>query len=86
MWKTIFNNAFQAIIFRELCDAKGPLANIVPVTKLFYSVHFFHYYQHGWPMEGVTIIESSLATRQGDLLGAPLFVLAQYQVVLETIA
>jgi hypothetical protein len=37
-------------------------------------------------MEGVTIIESSLATRQGDLLGALLFVLAQYQVVLETIA
>jgi hypothetical protein len=38
--KNAFNNISQTIIFRELCDAKGPLASIVPFTKLFYGVHF----------------------------------------------
>jgi hypothetical protein len=43
-------------------------------------------YQHGWHVEGVTIIESVLCTRQGDPFGSPLFVLAHYQTFLETIA
>ncbi len=73
-----FNNIFQIIIFRKLCDVKGPLANIVPFIMLFYGVHSFSYYQHGRHVEGVTIIESSLGTRQGDSLGGSLFVLAHY--------
>ncbi len=36
-------------------------------------------------MKGVTIIESFLGTRQGDPLGGPLFVLAHYRALLETI-
>jgi hypothetical protein len=36
-------------------------------------------------VEGVTIIESSSGTRQGDPLGVPLFPLAHYQTPLETI-
>jgi hypothetical protein len=39
-----FNNISQPIIFKELCDVKGPLANIVPFTKLFYGVHYYLYY------------------------------------------
>jgi hypothetical protein len=42
------------------------LVNIVPFPKLFYRAHFSLYYQHGWHVEGVTIIESSLGIRQGD--------------------
>jgi hypothetical protein len=61
------------------------LANVVPFTKLFYGVHYFLYYQHGQHVEGVTIIESSSNTKQGDPLGGPLFVLAHYQTFLKTI-
>jgi len=34
-----FNNVSRTIIFRELCDVGGLLANIVPFTRLFYGVH-----------------------------------------------
>jgi hypothetical protein len=55
------------------------LANIVPFTKLFYGVHFFFNYQHGQhEPKGVTIIESALGPRQGDLLKGFLFALAHY--------
>ncbi len=36
-------------------------------------------------MEGFTIIESFSSTKQGDPLRGPLFVLAQYRILLETI-
>jgi hypothetical protein len=36
-------------------------------------------------VEGVTIIESSLGTRQGDPLRGPLFVLAHYQILLKIV-
>jgi hypothetical protein len=53
--------------------------NIVFFTNLFYGVHSFFYYQHGQhEPKGVTIIESSLGTRQGDPLKGPLFALAHY--------
>jgi hypothetical protein len=39
-----FNNVFWTIIFKELCEAKEPLANIVSFTRLFDGVHFFIYY------------------------------------------
>jgi hypothetical protein len=64
----------------------GPVANIVPFTMLFYGTHYPLYYQHRRHVEGVTIIESSLGTRQGDPLRGPLFVLAHYRTLLETIA
>jgi len=66
--------------------SKGSLANIVPFTRLFYGIHYPLYYQHGRHVEGVTIIESSLGMRQGDPLGGPLFALAHYRTLLETIA
>jgi hypothetical protein len=69
-----------------LCDVGEPLAIIVPFTKLFYGVHSSLYFQHGQHVEGVTIIESSLGTKQGDPLKGPLFALAHYQTLLKTIA
>jgi hypothetical protein len=70
------------ITFLELLFLKsyvmGPLVGIVFLTKLFYGVHYFLYYQHGQHVEGVTIIESSFGTKQGDPLGGPLFDLAHY--------
>ncbi len=61
--------------------------NIVFFTNLFYGVHSFFYYQHGQhEPKGVTIIESSLGTRQGDPLKGPLFALAHYWTFLKTIA
>jgi hypothetical protein len=39
-----FNNVFQTIIFKELCDVGGSLANIIPFTMLFYGAHSFLYY------------------------------------------
>ncbi len=42
--ENIFNNVFQIVIFKELCDDGGPFASIVPFTKLFYDTHFFLYY------------------------------------------
>ncbi len=56
--------------------------NIVPFTMLFYDTHSPFYYQHGWHVEGVTIIESSLNMKHGDPLRGPLFVLAHYQTLL----
>jgi hypothetical protein len=61
--KNVFDNVSQTIIFREFCDVEGLLANIVPFTKLFYGVHSSFYFQHGWHVKGVTIIESSLSMR-----------------------
>jgi hypothetical protein len=52
---------------------------------LFYGFHFSFYYQHGQHEEGVTIIESSSGTRQGDFLRSTLFALAHYQALLKTI-
>jgi hypothetical protein len=52
---------------------------------LFYGVHFSLFYQHGWHVEGITIIESFSSTREGDPLGGPLFVLAHYRALLDTI-
>jgi hypothetical protein len=46
--------------------------SIVLFTMLFYVAR---YYLHGRHVEVVTIIESSLDTRQGDPLGGPLFAL-----------
>jgi hypothetical protein len=57
-------------------EGGGALVSIVPFTRLFYDVHSFFYYQHGRHVEGVTIIESSSSTRQGDPLRGLLFVLA----------
>jgi uncharacterized membrane protein YwaF len=81
-----FNNIFQAIIFRALCDVKELLASIVSLTKLFYGVHFSFYYQHGRHVEGVTIIEPFSGTRQGDPLKSLLFVLVHYRTFLKTIS
>jgi len=61
--KNAFNDIFQVVIFRELCYVEEFLASIVPFTKLFYGAHFSFYYKHGWHVEGVTIIESSLGMR-----------------------
>lgn len=61
--KNVFNNVFCATISRKLRNASGPLANIVPFTKLFYGVYSFLFYQHGQHDEGITIIESSLGMR-----------------------
>jgi tRNA U38,U39,U40 pseudouridine synthase TruA len=80
-----FNNISRTIIFRELCDVGGHLANIVPFTRLFYGVHSFLYFQHGQHVEGVTNIESFSSIRQSDPLGDPLFASAHYRTFLETI-
>jgi hypothetical protein len=83
--KNVFNNVLQVVICRWLCDVGGPLESIVPFIRLFYDTYYPLYYQHRWHVEGVTMIESSLITRQGDPLGAPLHILAHYQIVLKTI-
>jgi len=84
--ENVFNNVFQAVIFKELLDVRGLLSNIIFFTMLFYGVHSFLYYQPGQHEEGVTIIDSSSSTRQGDLLRGILFALAHYRTFLETIA
>jgi hypothetical protein len=56
--QNVFNNVSWTIIFINLCDVEGILANIVPFTRLFYGVHYFIYFQHGQHVEGVTIIDS----------------------------
>jgi hypothetical protein len=45
--ENIFNNVFEIVILKELCDAEGFLVNIVPFPRLFYHAHFSFYYQHG---------------------------------------
>jgi hypothetical protein len=62
--ENVFNGIYRAVIFKKLCDAKGPLASIVPSTKLFYGAHSFFYYQHGRHVKGVTIIESFSSMNQ----------------------
>jgi len=51
-----FNNVFRITIFKELCDVKRPLVNIIPFTKLFYGVHSSFYHQHGRHVKPITII------------------------------
>jgi len=58
-----FYNVFWVVIFKELWNIGGPLANIVPITRLFYGAYFSIYYYHGQHEEGVTVIESSSNTR-----------------------
>jgi hypothetical protein len=84
--KNAFNNVFQAIILKKLCDVEELLASIVPFTRLFYGVHSSFYYQHGRHVEGVTIIESFSGMRQSDPLKSLLFVLAHYRTFVETIS
>jgi len=40
--KNTFNSISWVAIFKELWDAKGPLANIVSFTKLFYGAPFYY--------------------------------------------
>jgi hypothetical protein len=80
-----FNNISQTVIFRNLCDAGGFFKRIIPFIGLFYGAHSSLYYQHGRHVEGVTIIESSSNTWQGDPLKGPIFVLAHYRTLLKTI-
>ncbi len=54
--KNVFNNVSRTIILKKLCDAEGPLANIILFTRLFYGAHYSLYYQHGQHVQGVTII------------------------------
>ncbi len=61
--ENVFNSIFWTIMFKELCDAEGPLMNIVPFTMLFYGAHYYLYYQHGRHVEGVTNIEPSSGTK-----------------------
>jgi hypothetical protein len=39
-----YNSISEAAIFRELCDAKGPLVNIIPFARLFYGTNFSLYF------------------------------------------
>jgi hypothetical protein len=50
--KNVFNSVLKVTISREMCDARGPLANIVIFTILFYGIHSSFYYQHGQHVEG----------------------------------
>jgi hypothetical protein len=63
-------------VFKEHCP-------IYQVVLWFSFFSLLPAWEHG---EGVTLIESSLGTRQGDPLGGPLFALTHYQTLLETIA
>jgi hypothetical protein len=51
-----FNSVFQVVIFRKLCDVEGPLASIIPFTKLFYGVHSSLYYQHEQHVRGSPLL------------------------------
>jgi hypothetical protein len=62
-FENVFNNVFRMFIFKKLWGVRGPLASIVPITRLFYGAYFFIYYYHGQDEKGVTIIESSSNTR-----------------------
>jgi hypothetical protein len=42
--KNTFNNVFQVVIFKEMCDVKGPLVHIILFTKLFFDAHLSLYY------------------------------------------
>jgi hypothetical protein len=64
--ENIFNIISLYLFYKELQGAKGPLVNIILSTTLFYDDHFSLYFQHGQHGEGVTIIESSLGTKQGN--------------------
>jgi hypothetical protein len=35
-----FNSISQVVIFKELCDVGGALANIIPFNTLFCYAHF----------------------------------------------
>jgi len=54
---------FELLFLESYVMLGGPVANIVPFTRLFYGTHYPLYYQHRRHVEGVTIIESSLGTR-----------------------
>jgi hypothetical protein len=76
---------FELLFLNSYVMLGGLLASIVPFIMLFYGIHYPFYYQHGQHVEGVTIIESTLSTRQGEPLGGLLFTLAHYRAFLENI-
>jgi hypothetical protein len=77
---------FELLFSKSYVMSGGPLASIVPFTRLFYGAHFSLYYQQRQSVEGATIIESSLSMKQGNPLKGLLFALAHYRTFLETIA
>jgi hypothetical protein len=48
--------AFFELLLKYPQDAREPLANIVPFTKLFYGARFSLYYQHGQHEEGSPLL------------------------------
>ncbi len=72
-------------LFLENCVMPRGLWWTLLFTKLFCGAHFSLYHQNEQHVEGAMIIESSLGTRQCDSLKGPLFTLAHYWALLETI-
>jgi hypothetical protein len=77
MLKMLLIAFFEWLFLENYVMSRG-LWQTLSFTNLFYGDHYSLYYQHGWHVEGVTIIESSLGTRQRDPLGGILFPLAHY--------
>jgi hypothetical protein len=66
---------FKLLFLKSYVMSKGLWQTLFPLSSLAWAT-----------CGGVTIIESSSGTRQGDPLEGPLFILAHYQTLLKTIA
>jgi hypothetical protein len=67
--ENIFNNVFQTVIFRELCDVEGLLMNIVPLYQVVLWCSFFSLLLAWAACGGIIIIESFSSMIQGDPFG-----------------
>jgi len=76
-FKLLFKKSYK--MSEDLWRALSPLLGCSMVLIFLFIINM------GSMKEGVTIIESTLGTKQGDPLGGPLFPLTHYQVFLETI-
>jgi hypothetical protein len=85
MLKTFLISFFGLLFIKSCVIPRGLWRALSLLPSCFYGAPSFLYYQHGRHVEGVTIIESSSSTKQGDPLGGPLFPLTHYQTLLKTI-
>ncbi|KAJ7570685.1 hypothetical protein O6H91_01G131400 [Diphasiastrum complanatum] len=81
MLKNAFNSVSQGAIFQELRAAHGPLAQLIPFVRSFYSMDAPLYFSHASRSGDVLVIPSADGIRQGDPLGGVLFSLVHFRAL-----
>ncbi len=79
-----FNSVLKRVIFQEFPIVGGDIIQLIPFVNAFYAFESPSFYSHHNHDGDVTIIPSTMETRQGDPLGGALFVLIHLRALPST--